>query len=65
MPVSPTPAFKIGEKASNPIEMYLADIFTVTANLIDSPAISIPSGFTIGRKTFTTCNSIDCSLYAR
>ncbi len=48
MPVSPTPAFKIGEKTSDPIEMYLADIFTVTANLIGTPAISIPSGFTTG-----------------
>jgi aspartyl-tRNA(Asn)/glutamyl-tRNA(Gln) amidotransferase subunit A len=46
MPVSPTPAFKIGEKTADPIEMYLADIFTVTANLIGTPAISIPSGFT-------------------
>ncbi len=46
MPTAPTPAFKIGEKTSDPLEMYLADIFTVPANLIYSPAISIPSGFT-------------------
>ncbi|MEI8337740.1 MAG: Asp-tRNA(Asn)/Glu-tRNA(Gln) amidotransferase subunit GatA [bacterium] len=46
MPTTPTPAFKIGEKTADPIEMYLADIFTVTANLIGSPAISIPSGLT-------------------
>lgn len=44
-PTSPTPAFKIGEKATNPLEMYLADIFTVTANLVGTPAMSIPSGF--------------------
>ena len=46
IPTAPTSAFKIGEKTADPIEMYLADIFTVTANLIGSPAISIPSGFT-------------------
>ncbi len=50
MPTTPTPAFKIGEKTADPIEMYLADIFTVTANLIGSPAISIPSGFTEDEK---------------
>jgi aspartyl-tRNA(Asn)/glutamyl-tRNA(Gln) amidotransferase subunit A len=49
-PTAPTPAFKIGEKTSNPIEMYLADIFTVTANLIGCPGISIPSGFTKSEK---------------
>ncbi len=48
MPTSPTPSFKIGEKASDPLQMYLADVFTVTANLIGSPAISIPSGKTEG-----------------
>lgn len=46
MPTAPTPAFKIGEKSNNPLEMYLADVFTITANLIGSPSISIPSGFT-------------------
>ncbi len=49
-PTAPTPAFKIGEKTNNPIEMYLADIFTVTANLIGCPGISIPSGFTKDEK---------------
>lgn len=43
-PTVPSPAFKIGEK-SDPLEMYLADIFTVTANIVGIPAISIPSGF--------------------
>lgn len=43
-PTAPTPAFKIGEKSSNPLEMYLADIFTVPINLAGVPAISIPSG---------------------
>lgn len=46
MPTTPTPAFKIGDKSNDPLEMYLADVFTVTANLIGSPAISIPSGLT-------------------
>ena len=44
-PVAPSPAFKIGEKASDPMAMYLEDIFTVTANLTGLPAMSIPSGF--------------------
>jgi len=44
MPTSPTPAFKIGEKSDDPLQMYLADIFTVFANLVGVPAISIPDG---------------------
>lgn len=43
-PTVPFPAWKIGEKTS-PLENYLADIFTVTANIVGCPAISIPSGF--------------------
>ncbi|MFA5872113.1 MAG: Asp-tRNA(Asn)/Glu-tRNA(Gln) amidotransferase subunit GatA [Parcubacteria group bacterium] len=45
-PTAPTPAFKVGEKTENPLEMYLADIFTVTANITGTPAISIPCGST-------------------
>lgn len=45
-PVSPTPAFKLGEKASDPLQMYLADVFTVSANLAGIPGLAIPSGFT-------------------
>jgi aspartyl-tRNA(Asn)/glutamyl-tRNA(Gln) amidotransferase subunit A len=45
-PVAPTPAFKIGEKVSDPLAMYLSDIYTVTANLAGIPALSVPCGFT-------------------
>jgi aspartyl-tRNA(Asn)/glutamyl-tRNA(Gln) amidotransferase subunit A len=43
-PTTPTPAFPIGSKAADPYEMYLSDIFTVTANLTGVPAISVPIG---------------------
>ena len=44
-PVTPTPAFGIGEKMSDPVEMYLSDIYTIAINLAGLPAISIPAGF--------------------
>ena len=44
-PTSPTTAFKIGEKAADPLSMYLSDIYTISANLSGIPAISIPCGF--------------------
>jgi len=44
-PTSPVPAFKIGERANNPLEMYLSDIYTIPANLAGIPGISIPCGF--------------------
>ena len=43
-PTTPTPAFKIGEKSNDPLAMYLADVFTVPANLIGIPALSVPCG---------------------
>jgi aspartyl-tRNA(Asn)/glutamyl-tRNA(Gln) amidotransferase subunit A len=43
-PVAPGPAFKLGEKRTNAIEMFLADIFTVQANLTGQPAVSFPAG---------------------
>jgi aspartyl-tRNA(Asn)/glutamyl-tRNA(Gln) amidotransferase subunit A len=46
MPTSPTPAFRIGERVSDPLQMYLADVFTVSANLAGLPAVSVPCGFT-------------------
>jgi aspartyl-tRNA(Asn)/glutamyl-tRNA(Gln) amidotransferase subunit A len=45
-PTSPTAAFKLGEKSADPLAMYLADIYTVTANLAGIPGISIPCGET-------------------
>ncbi|MBW8035571.1 MAG: Asp-tRNA(Asn)/Glu-tRNA(Gln) amidotransferase subunit GatA [Planctomycetes bacterium] len=45
MPVSPTTAFKKGEKTADPLQMYLADVYTIAANLAGIPGISIPCGF--------------------
>jgi len=44
-PTAPTPAFRIGEKAEDPLQMYLSDIHTIPVNLAGIPAISIPCGF--------------------
>ena len=43
-PVSPTPAFPVGEKADDPLAMYLNDIYTISANLAGIPGISVPAG---------------------
>ncbi len=47
-PTSPTPAFRLGEKSDDPLQMYLADIFTVPANLAGLPGISVPCGLSAG-----------------
>jgi len=47
-PTSPTPAFPIGEKTGDPLQMYLTDVFTVTANIAGIPGLSLPCGFTAG-----------------
>jgi aspartyl-tRNA(Asn)/glutamyl-tRNA(Gln) amidotransferase subunit A len=44
-PTAPTPAFELGAKTNNPLEMYLSDIYTITANLAGVPGISLPCGF--------------------
>ena len=45
-PTTPGPAFNLGERTANPLEMYLADIYTISSNLAGGAAISIPCGFT-------------------
>jgi aspartyl-tRNA(Asn)/glutamyl-tRNA(Gln) amidotransferase subunit A len=49
-PTTPTPAFRLGEKTSDPVQMYLNDIFTVSANLTGLPSISVPCGFAGSRE---------------
>ncbi|MEA3487048.1 MAG: Asp-tRNA(Asn)/Glu-tRNA(Gln) amidotransferase subunit GatA [Thermodesulfobacteriota bacterium] len=45
-PTTPTPAFRIGEKVDDPLQMYLSDIFTLSTNLAGIPGISVPCGYT-------------------
>ena len=47
-PVTPTPAFRLGEKVDSPFEMYLSDIFTLPVNIAGIPGISVPGGFSQG-----------------
>jgi aspartyl-tRNA(Asn)/glutamyl-tRNA(Gln) amidotransferase subunit A len=48
LPTSPTTAFRLGERTADPISMYLADVFTVSANLTGLPAVTVPCGFSQG-----------------
>jgi len=66
-PTAPTPAFKLGEKTSDPLQMYLADIFTVTGSLAGIPGISVPcgktaSGLPIGLQIFGPHFSEGCVM---
>jgi len=45
-PTTPTPAFRVGERTDDPMQMYLSDIFTISTNLAGIPGISVPCGFT-------------------
>jgi aspartyl-tRNA(Asn)/glutamyl-tRNA(Gln) amidotransferase subunit A len=47
-PTSPTTAFRIGEKASDPVDMYLSDVYTIPANLAGIPGLSVPCGLVDG-----------------
>ena len=58
-PTTPTPAFKLGEKTADPLQMYLADIFTASANLAGVPAVSLPCGLS------SAGLPIGCQLTAR
>ncbi|RME14524.1 MAG: Asp-tRNA(Asn)/Glu-tRNA(Gln) amidotransferase subunit GatA [Bacteroidetes bacterium] len=52
MPTTPSSAFKIGDKTDDPLKLYLEDIYTVLANIVGIPAISIPAGYTENQMPF-------------
>ena len=56
-PTTPSPAFGIGEKVSDPVAMYLSDLFTVPANIAHLPALSVPSGFAPAANANTSTNA--------
>jgi len=63
-PTSPVPAFKIGERTDDPLQMYLADIYTVTADLVGVPGISVPCGKTKGDGDATPALPVGMQLLA-
>ncbi len=65
MPSTPAPAFRIGEKTSDPLAMYLEDFYTVTANLAGVPAMSIPAGFAdVGGRRLPLGVQLFCPAFA-
>ena len=56
VPTTPTPAFRLGEHTGDPLQMYLADVFTVSAPLAGLPAISVPCGFTPDQTCRSACS---------
>jgi aspartyl-tRNA(Asn)/glutamyl-tRNA(Gln) amidotransferase subunit A len=62
-PVSPTPPFKIGEKTTDPLTMYLSDIFTITANLAGLPALALPPHIQIIGKPFREADILGIGQY--
>jgi aspartyl-tRNA(Asn)/glutamyl-tRNA(Gln) amidotransferase subunit A len=59
MPTSPTPAIKLGERVDDPLQMYLMDVFTVSANLTGLPGISVPCGFTASASSNAASDAAD------
>lgn len=61
-PVAPTTAYNIGEKSSDPLEMYLGDVYTVSANIAGIPAISVPAGY--DQNNLPVGLQISCSAFS-
>ena len=57
-PVSPFPAFRLGEKVNDPVSMYLSDIYTITGSLAGIPCMSVPCGITSGGSAGRTANPL-------
>jgi aspartyl-tRNA(Asn)/glutamyl-tRNA(Gln) amidotransferase subunit A len=64
-PTAPTPAFRIGEKTANPLEMYLSDIYTITGSLAGIPGISVPCGSVPAPNEGATTLPVGMQLFAR